>query len=109
MLRLLRIIIFLTKVLYHFANYSNTLTDITTSQSWNNETIINNNISVESPATLTINNTTYLNQNTVFDVKNGGNLTVSSSGSILGGCNAANVWKGTLIFEAGATVTINAW
>ena len=89
--------------------YSNTLLDITSSQTWNSTTVVNQNITVESGATLTINAPTYLNQSTIFDIKSGGTLIVNTTGSILGNCTSDNIWWGTFDAELGSSVTIDSW
>ncbi len=87
--------------------YSNTLDDITASQSWNHVTVINQNITVEPGVTLTINAPTYLNESTIFDIKSGATLIVN--GSILSGCDPSYLWRGTFIGETGSIIKVNSW
>jgi len=90
-------------------NFNSTPLVISTYTTWDDLTIINSDISVESGTTLTINNKVYLNQNTTFTVKNGATLIVNASGSILGSCNTDDIWTGNLFFELGSDITIDSW
>jgi hypothetical protein len=87
--------------------YNNTPLVISSNQTWNDVTIVNSDITINSGATLTINNKTYLNQSATFTVSNGATLIVN--GSILGGCDASDIWRGTFIVELGGIATINSW
>ena len=83
---------------------------ITTNQTLNSVTIVDCDITVYSPATLTVNSKLYLNHNATFTIKSGATLIVNSTGSILGGCDSSlsPAWDGTFVGELGANLTINA-
>ena len=68
---------------------------------------MNTDITINNGGTLTINKKAYLNQSATFTVNNGGTLIVN--GTILGGCDAADVWWGTFYAALGSSVTINSW
>jgi hypothetical protein len=91
--------------------FNSTAWDINSNYSINSVTVVNSNINVNSPATLTINNKLYLKHDATFTVKNGASLVVNTNGAIWDGCNSSTnlIWCGNLIFEGNADVTINSW
>jgi hypothetical protein len=72
---------------------------------------VNGNITINSGATLTINNSIYLKHDATFTVNNGATLVVNTGGKIYGGCSSSSTtaWDGTFKAVLGSTLKIYSW